>query len=103
MERIVVKRLNTALVCFAVLIVSLIAIEYLPLIAQTFSLALIFWPVFVVAVPLVLSYLFVSCGYYYGVGISLVGFVALALIGLDSVIFVAAAFCADCFCFKLYD
>lgn len=78
MEKAKTKKLNTALIslalCFALLFLS----EY--------------FPVFVLGVPLIAAFGFVSCGYYYGAGISLVGFAAGLLLGFSMSLYIAVAF-----------
>ena len=49
-------------------------------------------PVFIAALPLLLVFVYVVCGYYYGTAVSILGFGAAELLGVTASLYLAAAF-----------
>ncbi len=86
------KKLGTALVCFFIFFALLSMIGYLPESETGSAMSLLYLPVFIAALPLLLVYVYVSCGYYYGTAVTVIGFGAAELIGVSVSIYLAAAF-----------
>ena len=86
------KKLSTSLVCFFIFFALLSMIGYLPESEIGSAMALLYLPVFIAALPLLLVYVYVACGYYYGTAVTVIGFGAAELIGVSVSLYLAAAF-----------
>ena len=92
MDKTTTKKLITAAVGFLILFALLGGIEFSPGIARTIPFALLLLPAFVLAVPILLTYIFVFSGYAYGAVVVVVCFGAAILLGFTSALYLAAAF-----------
>lgn len=77
---------------FLILFGLLSGIEFLPGIAQEIPFVLILLPAFVLAVPILLTYVFVISGYAYGAAFGIASFGGAILLGFSSALYLAAAF-----------
>lgn len=92
MDNTKTKRLSTALVCFGMFCALLCAVEFLPGMEAAYTMSVLYLPVFIAAIPLVLTFVFIYSGYYIGAAVSVIGFAAAALLGFSAAVYMAAAF-----------
>ncbi len=86
------KKLGTALICLFIFFALLSMIGYLPGMELGSSMSLLYLPVFIAALPLLLVYVYVTCGYYYGTAVTIIGFGAAEIVGISAALYLAAAF-----------
>ena len=92
MDKAKTKKLGTALVCLVIFFALLCIIGYLPQMGILGAASLVYLPVLTAALPLLLVYVYVACGYYYGTAVTIIGFGAAEILGISVSLYLAAAF-----------